>query len=76
MPNPAWIVVDNGQTFEGHQLNWADCFFSNATLSAIKKYIEDQSWDFVIREMTDQEVAEHPESIEFEKFLLATYGEI
>jgi hypothetical protein len=27
-----WITVDGGETFEGNQDDWADCFFSNPDL--------------------------------------------
>ena len=42
--NPIWIIVDDGNVFEGHQGHWADCFFSNATESAIRAALEDKTF--------------------------------
>lgn len=38
MSNPLWITVDGGNTFEGHQGHWTDCFYSNATRAVIEAY--------------------------------------
>lgn len=79
--NPIWITVDGGDVFAGHQGHWADCFFSNATESAIRDALEtnslfpDETCTFEIREMTDEEVAAYPEIIEFREILLKRYGE-
>ena len=46
---PLWITVCNGHIFEGHQLHWANCFFSNAYREEIEHYlngdVERTSWD-------------------------------
>lgn len=79
--NPIWIVVDGGETFEGHQGHWADCCFSNATESAIRFALDDgeifqcERCVYEIREMTDEEVAKYPEALEFRETLLKRYGE-
>lgn len=36
---PIWITVEDGDVFEGHQLHWANCFFSNATRPAIESFL-------------------------------------
>ena len=71
---PIWIVVED--SFEGHQGHWADCFFSNAHEREIRAYLEDENKSFVIREMTDEEIALYPEAVEFQKWLMETYGEV
>ena len=80
MPNPAWIVVDDGNTFEGHQGHWGDCYFSNATMSdIIHSLTNDEMFahsKVFIRRMTDVELKKYPEALEFEQYLLDTYGEI
>lgn len=73
---PIWIMVEDGDVFDGHQGSWADCFFSNAFEGAIQQYCEDQGWKYVIREMTDEELTEYPEAVDFQKWLLETYGEV
>ena len=80
--NPIWIVVDNGDTFEGHQAHWADCFFSNAIESTIRHVLETEALFpgmdksvFQIREMTDEELEKFPEAIPFREVLLKRYGE-
>lgn len=74
---PIWIVLDGGDLFEGHQLNWADCFFSNATRRIIKEELERgnlKQESYSIREMTDEELAKSPEVVEFCKELIQRYG--
>jgi hypothetical protein len=74
---PLWIVVDNGDTFEGTQEMWADCFFSDATKTQITSYLlndmVDSTWS--IREMTDEEIAEYPSAVNFAVWLKETYNE-
>lgn len=79
--NPIWILVTEGQDiiFEGHQGHWADCFFSNACESIIRESMDSgvlfkQVLPYVIREMTDDEVAQYPESLEFRQHLIQEYG--
>lgn len=80
MPNPIWITVDGGNTFEGHQGHWADCFYSNAMRANIEQYgtgvVERSEETIEIREMTDEELKKYPEAVEFQLFLLNQYGEI
>ena len=81
---PLWIIVDDGDTFEGHQGHWADCFFSNATRAAIQGFLDDpgtihgpgEYCKYIIREMTDDELAKHPEALEFAQHLIEEYGEV
>ena len=80
MTNPIWILLDDGDTFEGHQLHWADCFFSNASRREIENAVACDDLmmgpvKLTIREMTDEEVAKYPEAVEFEKQLINQYGE-
>ena len=65
MSRPIWISVDDGDTFEGHQLHWADCYFSNAYEDVIRDYCEDDGSTVEIREMTDEEVAQYPDLLSF-----------
>ena len=78
--NPIWIIVDDGNVFEGHQGHWADCFFSNATESAIRAALEDKTFfgskeKFVIREMTDEELERYPEMLAYREDLFKRYGD-
>ena len=78
--NPIWIIVDDGNVFEGHQGHWADCFFSNATESAIRSALEDKTFfgskeSFVIREMTDEELERYPEMLAYREDLFKRYGD-
>ena len=72
--NPPWFIVEDG--FEGHQGHWADCFFSNATIDNIIRYLNEEGEKWELREMTDEEVAKYPEIIEFSKQLIVQYGYI
>jgi hypothetical protein len=80
--NPIWIIVDNGDTFEGHQGHWANCFFSNSYESAIRNTLDvDELFPgcgkhtYEIREMTDEELEKFPEALQFRENLLKQYGE-
>lgn len=82
MTNPIWITVtesEPGDVFEGTQVHWSNCFFSNATRVNISTAIEDGFFDetvtYDIREMTDEEVVRYPEIIAFETYLISQYGE-
>ena len=78
MKNPYWIVVDNGDTFCGHQAHWSDCFYSNATIGNIEFDLTQGMFAgsaYEIRRMTDGEVERWPEALEFRKYLLDKYGE-
>jgi len=71
---PAYIIAENGDMFEGHQGQWADCFFTNATRAAIEDYLKDEKVEYVIRDMTPEELVRMPEAIIFHKWLLERYG--
>lgn len=78
---PFWIIVENGDLFEGHQGHWADCFFSNATIDTIKAALDGKALfgekvEYEIREMTDEEIQKYPESIDFTNWLKEEYGEV
>jgi hypothetical protein len=81
MKNPVWITVGEGDEveFDGHQAWWADAFFSNATVREIDNYMETSRGmigvPYIIREMTDAEVEQHPEAVEFREWLIKEYGE-
>lgn len=75
---PLWIIVGDGDIFEGHQLHWANTFFSNATRDAIEAALQDENFldgaKFKLRAMTDAEVLMYPEAVEFEQSLISEYG--
>ncbi len=77
---PIWITIDGGDLFEGHQLHWADTFFSNATVAEIRDFLETDSSlagaTVRVREMTPEEVESHPGLKDFLQGLLDEYGEI
>lgn len=79
MNRPIWIVVDNGEVFEGHQGHWAETFFSNATRAEIKRVLDDgvlfEPVTYEMREMTDSEVASHPGLGAFCDCLRDRYGD-
>lgn len=64
MSNPIWIIVDYGDTFEGHQGHWEDNFFSNASRVNIKDFCKQQGMVCEIREMTEAELLAYPEAKE------------
>jgi len=70
---PAYITVEGGELFQGHQGHWADCFFSNATRDEIENYLKSDNQDYEIRDMTSEEILRMPEAIRFHKWLLETY---
>ena len=72
MKKPIWIVVDGGDFFEGNQLHWADCFFSNACQSVIEDFCESEGCTVEIRDMTDEEIARFPEIVAFVEQLEAS----
>lgn len=76
--NPIWIVVDDGEFFEGHQGHWADCFFTNAHQSEIEAFCsvgQFKDVKLVITEMTDEQVVKYPEAVAFRDWLIEQYGE-
>lgn len=58
----AWIKVDGGEVFEGHQLHWANCFFSNAHIDTIREFCELKEFGEVeVTEMTEEQHQKYPE---------------
>lgn len=45
-----WIVVENGEMFEGTREQFMDCFFSNADDDTIKDWCFDNDWSLKIGE--------------------------
>lgn len=76
MKRPIWIEIEDGNVFSGHQGHWADCFFANATEATIRDYAEENDWQIIITEFTDQELVDYPEAVEFQKWLMETYNEV
>lgn len=44
-----WIIVDDGDTFEGDENHWKNCFFSNPTEENIRKFCEENNMKVEIR---------------------------
>lgn len=72
--NPLWIIVDDGDLFEGHQGHWADCFFSNAEQSVILQYCLENGYTVTFRQMTDEEVVKFPEAVKAAALIEKRYG--
>lgn len=57
-----WIIVDDGETFEGHIKHWEDTFFSFGDMCLddiiwnIHDFCNKQKWKCIIREMSQKEV--------------------
>lgn len=47
-----WIIVENGDMFEGTRGQFMDCFFSNANDEEIKKWCLENKWNLKIDEET------------------------
>jgi len=45
-----WIVIENGEVFEGTTEQFRDCFFSNADIDSIRKFCESHGWSVRINE--------------------------
>lgn len=89
---PVWIRVDGvcpetgelieGAIFEGNQMHWADCFFSNSYRRMIEEavktdpYFSEDSTVVAIRDMTDEELLADPLILPFCEWLMKEYGEI
>jgi hypothetical protein len=39
-----WIVVEDGNVFEGDETHWADCFFSNVSEELVRDFCEREGW--------------------------------
>lgn len=63
MSNPIWIILDDGDTFEGHQGHFADSFFSNATEEDIRGFAAAHWMKCEIRAMTNEEMQKYPEAV-------------
>jgi hypothetical protein len=46
-----WIVVEDGNIFEGDESMWADCFFSNADAGVIIDFCDSQGWKVKITDV-------------------------
>ena len=77
--SPVWIKVgEDGDIFEGHQLNWANCFFSNALPELVEAFIigEFPNSKFTIVPMTKEQLEEYPEAVEYFEELIDRYGDL
>lgn len=43
-----WIIIENGDIFEGTREQFMDCFFSNASDEQIKDWCSFYGWKFKI----------------------------
>lgn len=43
-----WIIVEDGEVFEGNEKHWGDCFFSNVNEEAIRNFCESHGWKVTI----------------------------
>lgn len=43
-----WIIVENGDMFEGTREQFADCYFSNADNHNIIEWCEENEWSLTI----------------------------
>ncbi len=43
-----WIIVENGDMFEGTREQFMDCFFSNANDEEIKNWCLENAWNLTI----------------------------
>jgi hypothetical protein len=81
---PYWITLGvGGDLFEGHQLHWADTFYSNATRYDIRESIAcgygmgmgpGPLANSSYRDMTAAEIARYPDLIPFLITLIDNYG--
>jgi hypothetical protein len=39
-----WIVVEDGDIFEGDENHWADCFFTNVSADTVLGFCEANGW--------------------------------
>jgi hypothetical protein len=73
MKTPIWIIMDGGDTFEGHQGHFRDCFFSNANLPVIQGFCKDQGIYLETRDMTPEELEKYPEAVSISEELNETF---
>lgn len=45
-----WIIVDEGEVFEGNEDHWRDCFFTNVSEDAIKQFCKANGWNVEIKD--------------------------
>lgn len=43
-----WIVVENGDIFEGNEDHWADCFFTNVSEETVREFCKNHNLKVVI----------------------------
>jgi hypothetical protein len=48
-----WIVVEDGEVFEGDENHWADCFFTNVSEDTVRIFCEFHGWKVEIRDKKD-----------------------
>jgi|HubBroStandDraft_1064217.scaffolds.fasta_scaffold261449_2 hypothetical protein len=46
-----WIVVEDGDIFEGNEHHWADCFFANVSPDTVIGFCESQGWKVKITDV-------------------------
>ncbi len=64
---PLWIIVDNGNVFEGHRGHWSDCFFTADSIMDILSFLSEPDGQFAqftweIRPMTAEELERFPDA--------------
>lgn len=45
-----WIVIENGEIFEGDENHFADCFFTNVSEETVRGWCAGHGWKVEIRE--------------------------
>lgn len=43
-----YIVVEDGEIFEGNEEQWAECFFSDVTEEAVREFCEENGWSVTV----------------------------
>jgi hypothetical protein len=51
-----WLVIDNGDTFEGTIAMFRDCFFDNAYVNTIQDWCEENDMKLEIQVKTKEEI--------------------
>jgi hypothetical protein len=49
MKKIAWIIIDNGDTFEGTEGQFRDTYFDNVTVEGILDFCEERGWKVEIQ---------------------------
>lgn len=71
---PFWIYVEDGDFFEGHQGQWRDCFFSNATPENILLYCLRERLEVKFKVFSDFDMETYPEAVKAAKKIEDEYG--